>query len=422
MEVVMTRWLSLIALLWTAQTQAQTNLPQKQPVSGTTEVQAVIAANNQFALDLYQQLGSKDGNLFFSPYCISKTLAMVHAGARGDTEKEMAAVLHFSFGQDRLHKAFLETRHALNGGKSTFNIPSPFRSNHDVQLHLSANLWGQRGYGFQRSYLSLVKDYYGGELQEVDFAASEAARKKINAWVEKQTRNKIKELFQAGTIDANTRLVLASAIYFKGDWVQPFKKSGTRDDTFWIAPEKKAQVRLMSQTATFGYFENEELQGLQMPYQGKNLAMIVLLPTKKDGLADLEKNLTAKKLASCVDGFREQKVQVQLPKFTLRSGFDLKQTLEIMGMKKPFGLDADFSGMTGSKEPLVISKVVHQAFVEVNEEGTEAAAATGVSMALYTASPAGPRMPVFRADHPFVFAIRDVRTGVILFMGRFANP
>jgi serpin B len=390
------------------------------PVGLPPEVQSVADANNQFALDLYHKLRNKDGNLFFSPYSISKALAMVWAGARGDTEREMAAVLHFKLGQERQHQAFRETRKLLNR-TGPFGLPP--LPNNKVQLHLSANLWGQRGFDFQESYLSLIQDCYGGGLQEIDFTAAEKARKKINAWVEQQTHNKIQELFQPGTIDTNTRLVLASAIYFKGDWAHPFKKSGTREDSFWVTNSTKVPAMLMSQTDTFGYFEDKDLQGLQMPYEGKDLALIVLLPSKRDGLAELEKALTAEKLAGWVGRFWEQKVNVWLPKFKTTSAMDLNDTLVALGMEKAFTGSADFSGMTGGREPLAISKVVHQAFVDVNEEGTEAAAATGVAMSLSAApGSSGPRVPVFRADHPFVFAIRDVRTGVILFLGRMSKP
>jgi serpin B len=385
------------------------------------EVQSVVAGNNQFALDLYTQMSGRDGNLFFSPYAIDKALAMTYAGARGDTAAEMAAALHFTLGPDRQHHAFLEARKLLNrsGGAPGVGIPLPGKR--DVQLHLAASLWGQRGYGFQKNLLNLLQECYGAGLNEVDFTATEQARKTINAWVEKQTSHKIPQLFGPDVLGPSTRLVLASAIYFKGDWTHPFKKDKTRTELFRVDADNKFRVPMMNQTEPFGYCEDEQVQVLQMTYQGEHLAMVVLLPKKPDGLAELEKALTEEKLAAWVGQLREQKVDVSLPKFKLTDAFSLNETLAALGVKKAFSpAEADFSGMNGGREPLFLSTVLHKAFVDVNEEGTEAAAATGVEVSALALP--GPAVPVFRADHPFVFAIRDVRTGMILFLGRVVKP
>jgi serpin B len=381
------------------------------------EVGSVVTANNQLAIDLYHQMSVSGGNLFFSPYSIHKTLAMVYAGARGDTASEMAAVLHCTLGQERAHQAFREARQLLN-----HRTDGLFRGSHNVQLYLSASLWGQRGYAFQKSYLDLVEDCYGAGLREVDFTAPAAARKTINGWVDEQTRHKIPELFSSGSMDSSTRLVLTSAIYFKGDWVHPFKKRSSGTATFWLNASDRTQVPLIHQTNTFGYFENDQLQGLQMPYEGNDLALIVFLPRKLDGLADLERTLSAEKLAGWLDQLAERKVDVWLPKFKLTTTSGLREVLQALGMKKAFNIDeADFSGMNGGREPLFISAVIHKAFVDVNEEGTEAAAATGATVETI-AMPRAQAVQVFRADHPFLFAIRDVRTGMILFLGRMVQP
>jgi serpin B len=406
------RTLELLALLASISLTPATG--RAQPSASPAEVQAVVNANNQFALDLYNQLGKAEGNLFFSPYSINKTLAMVYAGARGDTEKEMAAVLHFGLGQSRLHQAFLRTRTLLNQRNP---VPGP-----DVQLYLGANLWGQRGYHFEKRFVNLVHECYGGGFEEADFAASEQARTRINNWVEKQTRSKIKDLFPPGSIDLSTRLVLASAIYFKGEWANRFKKSSTRDESFCPTASSKVQIRMMSQTDNFGYFEDADCQALRMPYQGQKLAMMVFLPTKKDGLADLEKALTGKRLADSMERFRAQKVTVGLPRFKMTQAFALKEPLTALGMRRAFGAGADFSGMAREGESLYVSSVHHKAFVDVNEEGTEAAAATGAAIGALSIGPPGPRIPVFWADHPFAFAIYDVRTGLVLFLGRVVNP
>jgi serpin B len=384
------------------------------------ETESVVAANNQFALDLYGNLKERAGNLFFSPYCINKTLAMVYAGARGDTEKEMAAALHFTLGQERQHRAFRDMRDLLNAGHGI--LANPFRTK-EPELYMAAGLWGQRGAGFDNNYLNLIRDCYGAGLQEVDFRDSERVRKQINTWVEDQTRNKIQNLFQPSSLDASTRLVLASAIYFKGDWTHPFLKSDTRDGDFSITPTDKKTVKLMYQASDFGYFEDGDCQVLRMPYQGDRHALVVLLPKKTDGLPELEKKLTAKRLGEAMKGLTDQKVRVWLPKLKMTQEFTLNNALSDLGMRQAFSPSADFRGMNGGNEPLKINEVIHKAFVDVNEEGTEAAAATGVTMNVLSAAPRPePVIPVFRADHPFAFAICDVRTGLILFLGRVEQP
>jgi serpin B len=395
-------------------------------VGSPQEAQSVITANNEFALDLYRQLGSGGGNLFYSPYSIHKVLAMTYAGARGDTAAEMARVLHLNLGQERQHQAYRELRQRLNASAvGTLASINPFRSQRDVQLYLSACLWAQRGYGFQKSYLSLVQDCYGAGLQEVDFRAGDAARKTINGWVDHQTNHKIPELFGRDALGINTRLVLTTAIYFKGDWVHAFPKNGTEDEPFWATAKEKVRVPMMHQAGTFGYCADSQVQVLRLPYVGQKLALLVVLPRKQDGLVDLEKMLTAEKLGTWLGQMREQQVDVSLPRFKLDEEFALKDALQALGMSKAFAPGkADFRGMNGGREELFIDSVVHKAFIELNEEGAEAAAATGVTMQALSASmgPGTPVIPVFRADHPFVFAIYDVRTGVVLFLGRVARP
>jgi serpin B len=384
---------------------------------------SVVTANNQLALDLYGRLTCPGENVIFSPSSISKTLAMAYAGARGATEREMAAVLHFTLGQERQHRAFLEMRNLLNrnhpalaGGSST-RKPIP-------QLYLSANLWGQRGYGFRKDYLKLLHECYGADLQEIDFRASERARRTINDWVEQQTNRRIQELFPPATITSNSRLVLASAIYFKDGWASPFETSATRPETFRVDARTRISVPMMHGTEGFDYFENDQVQALRMMYEGEERAMLVLLPRRVDGLAGLEKMLTADHLKAWMGGLRTQKVEVWLPKFRMNSDFMLEDTLASLGMRKAFHPgEADFSGMNGGREPLFINVVTHKAFVEVNEEGAEAAAATGIVRAVLSAPPLRPTpIPVFRADHPFLFAICDVQTGLVLFLGRVMKP
>jgi serpin B len=267
--------------------------------------------------------------------------------------------------------------------------------------------------------VKLNKENYGAGLKEVDFAAdAEGARKTINAWVEKETKEKIKELLRPGVVGSDTRLVLTNAIYFKGDWARQFKKDATREEEFRLGGGKGVRAPLMRQRRTFGYLDGGTFQALEMPYAGKDLSMVVLLPKKLDGLPDLEKSLTPDDLVGWLKRLREQEVDVALPRFKLTAEFELKPVLSSLGMPLAFTAGkADFSGVDGSRK-LFLSAVVHKAFVDVNEQGTEAAAATGV-VARATAVHV---TPVFRADHPFVFLIRDRRSDSVLFLGRLANP
>jgi serpin B len=287
------------------------------------------------------------------------------------------------------------------------------------ELVVANALWGQKGYKFKDDFLTLVKTNYDGNLELVDFAKqTEEARKTINDWVENKTKDKIKELIKPGMLDTTTRLVLTNAIYFKGKWAVQFKPELTRDAPFTLPGGEKVTVPMMNQTGNFGYMETDTIQILEMPYVGNGLSMVILLPRKPDGVEDLEKELTSDNLAGWLTKLRKREVQVFVPKFKMTSEFSLGDTLSAMGMPDAFSTKADFSGMTGSRD-LFISAVVHKAYVDVYEEGTEAAAATGVGMKLTSIAPPP---PVFRADHPFIFLIRDNQTGSILFLGRCANP
>jgi serpin B len=380
-------------------------------LAAEADVKAFVTGNTTFAFDLYAklkdlpQVKQAGGNLFFSPYSISTALAMTAAGARGATATQMASVLHVqgdAGAAGQLHKS-------LQGGAEKGGY----------QLNIANALWGQKGFSFLESFLSTTKSGYGAGLNEVDFARSGEASKTINTWVEQQTKGKIKELISPGVLGAQTRLVLTNAIYFKGDWASKFKKENTADADFSVVPGKNVRVPLMNQKGTFAYGETDQLQVLSLPYKGETLSMLVLLPKEKSSLAIVERELDAKGLETVLGRLSEQEVQVYLPKFKLTCGpLELNDTLVALGMKDVFNPNAaDFSGMDGKKD-LFISDVVHKAFVEVNEEGTEAAAATGVVMR----ATAVRTTPVFRADRPFMFLIRENQTGSILFIGRMMNP
>ncbi len=379
-----------------------------------SDAKIVAAGNDQFATDLYARLRSgKSSNLFFSPYSISTALAMTDAGAKGETEKQMSQVLHFSLPLDKLHPAFSALRQSL--------IPKDKTPGY--QLRVANRLWGQQGFHFLPTYLQVTKDDYGAELGLVDFKQqTESARTTINSWVEQQTENKIKDLLAPGVLNAETRLVLTNAIYFKATWQYKFEKTATVDANFNVSTTKEVSVPMMHQTTQLSYAENDDVQFLEMPYGVGKPAMVILLPKKTEGLEALEKEVTSENVQKWTGSLKPRLVKVSLPKFKMTSQFSLKDVLESMGMTLAFSNKADFTGMS-TVEPLSISAVIHQAFVDVDEEGTEAAASTAVPVKAKSASISKPEEPVeFRADHPFVYMLRDRQTGSILFLGRMVNP
>jgi serpin B len=373
------------------------------------DVQTVVQGNTAFALDLYARLREREGNLFYSPYSISTALAMTYAGARGETEAQMARVLHFTLGQQLLHPAFGSLRGEIQGAGQK----------RKYQLQTANRLWGQKGYGFLPHFLKTTETYYGAGLKEVDFVrATEEARRMINGWVEEQTNDKIRELLKPGLVTPNTRLVLTNAIYFKAAWMLPFNARQTRDEDFLLADGNKVKAKLMHGRRHANYFKGDTFVAVELPYERHDLSMIILLPNQADGLPALEQRFTMANLKQWLGKLSDHDVDVTLPKFKLTSEFLLEGVLSKMGMPIAFGTGADFSGMT-TRDKLYISRVVHKAFVDVNEAGTEAAAATAVLME--RAAPISPRA-TFHADHPFVYLIRDNRTGSILFVGRVTDP
>jgi len=383
---------------------------ENTPMKSSEEVRQVAHSGNEFAFHLYGQLRTThSGNLFFSPTSISTALAMTYAGAEGETEKEMADVLNFSLPETETHAAFAELTDIFNAAED-----SPY------ELRVANRLWGQTGYGFLPEFLAVTRKQYGAELAQVDFInETEQTRREINAWIARQTNDKIKDLIPRGAIDTLTRLVLTNAVYFQGTWEHTFDKRSTRDAPFTTAGGEKVDVPLMYQKEHFSYAKVDDLQVLEMPYKGDDLSMLILLPAEADGLAALEEKLTTKNLKAWTDSMRRKEVRTYVPRFQFTEQFMLNSPLAALGMTRAFNAQkADFSGMNG-KRNLYITAAVHKAFVDVNEEGTEAAAATGIVVGA-TAAPIDPI--IFRADHPFVFMIRDGRTGSILFLGRVVNP
>jgi serpin B len=392
-------------------TNSTAAIAQEAAVATFEEKADVVKGNSEFAVALYAKLQVQQGNLFFSPYSISTALAMTYAGARGETSRQMAEALRFAPEQGRLHATFAAiAADVAQAGKAK-----------GVVLHIANALWEERGHGILDEFRRIVKTAYGGRVEEVSFTDdAEGVRRTINEWVAEQTQGKIRDLIGPGVLSSLTRLVLTNAIYFKGAWLSAFEQKATRDEPFWTSATDSIPVPMMNQTGRFRYAESDQVQVLELPYAGREISMTVLLPKKKDGLAELERGLTLDQLSGRLSGLREQKVLVQLPKFKVTSQFELRRALGALGMTDAFCDRADFSGIDGKKD-LFISAVIHKAFVDVSEEGTEAAAATAVAIGVTSIARPAP-VPEFRADHPFMFLIRHVPSGTILFLGRVANP
>ncbi len=380
--------------------------------SPAPESGAAAQSVNAFAVDLYKQIRKPDGNLIFSPYSVSMCLAMAYAGARGNTESQMAKALRFGLDQPKLNEAFgALNAQILAAGKDKA-----------VEINVANALWVEKTYSLLNKYLESVRINYQGGVEQLDFLhGPDAARKTINIWVEKQTKDKIKNLLAPGTISADTPLVLTNAIYFKGAWQSPFREKITREDPFTLLGGKEIRVPMMRRKDSFRYAEEQDLQVLEAPYKGGEFAMIALLPAKQKRLEDFERSITFDRLNQWTRNLQMRQVEVYLPKFKMTSGFPLKTALTGLGMTDAFSPKADFSGMT-PKKSLFIGDVVHKAFVEVNEEGTEAAAATAVVMETALPPKKLPPVPVFRADHPFLFLIVHKRSNCVLFFGRVTKP
>ena len=391
---------------------------EETPAHPTTDsAKTIVEANNRFAFDLYGQLaGDKENsgeNIFFSPFSISTALAITSEGARGQTADEIRAVFHLPEDNTVQREGFAEIIAGINRGASGYT------------LQTANALWAEQTYPFLPEYIATADRYYGAKTTNLDFINKpDESRITINRWVEEQTEDRIKDLLPPDSVNPATRMVITNAIYFKGTWVKQFDENKTAEEDFRTGSGEIVRIPMMQRTddeAIFGYTETDTLQVLSMPYAsdgGKNLSMLVILP-EGDDLAAVEPSLDADALAALQQSLESQRVRVFFPKFTMETKYFLPKTLAEMGMPTAFTGGADFSGMDGIGG-LFISNVIHQAFVEVNEEGTEAAAATAVVL-MKGAAP-GEEIPVFQADHPFIFLIQDDETGNILFMGRVVNP
>jgi serpin B len=385
------------------------------PVVAPADLTSFADGNGAFALNLYGNLKNTDGNLFFSPYSISEALAMTYGGARDTTATQMATALQFLLSQDKLHPAFnyVDLQLAQRGNDLTGANAQGFK------LSVVNAIWGQKGFNFVSQYLDLLAQNYGAGMRIVDYInAAEQARQTINQWVSDQTAGKIPELLPSGSVNDLTRLVLTNAIYFKAAWDSQFQKSSTQAGQFHPLAGADITAQMMYQMKYFKYAEGSDYQAVELPYNGNQLAMDILLPARDQCIA-FESALNYAKLQGILNALNSLEVKLTMPKFSFNSQFGLKKALSDLGMPVAFSAsDADFSGMDGKKD-LFISDVIHKAFVSVDEEGTEAAAATGVIMGT-TAMPVN--IKEFTMDHPFIFLIRDIPTNSILFMGRVMAP
>jgi len=377
---------------------------------------APTAATAEFCIDLYKHLAVEKGNIFFSPFSIATALAMTSAGAAGATDAEMAKVLHLNPDHSKRHSECAVWAKSLNSARrSIFEKPGG-----GLEISAANALWCANRIQFNQSFVDIAKKNYLAEVRGLDFVRNAAgAVNEINGWVAEKTRGKIKQIITPDAVNPMTALILTNAIYFKGDWASQFEKESTRDQDFTLDGGAKIQCPTMSQSEPFPYAQRDGFAALDMPYVGGQVSMLILLPDRVDGLSDLEKRLDRALVDGAIRALKSQKVVVYLPKFHAETRYQVSDALQALGMKLAFTPAADFKGIS-NEGPLYISAVIHKAFVDVDEKGTEAAAATAVTMELASAVTRSP--PVFRADHPFIYLIRDSKSGQILFAGRMADP
>ncbi len=430
--------LALVALNLTGCTRCTSSgsRSHKREVSIAERDQAVKGATD-FAFSMYAKLKG-DGNFFYSPYSLWEALAMTYAGANADTKTQMAKALNFGTSEPFIHSAI----HTLNRTFHESGIDSA-----DFRLSISNALWGQEGHKFLDPFLSTLKDSHDSDLRRVDFKNhTDEARVRINDWAKKATEGQIKEIIPSGILSADTRLVLTNAIYLKGKWKNPFDKTATQPADFQISPGHDpnrcdkpgvcteigvisphyVKADMMQTTAKFRYAETDEYSAVEMPYVGDKFAMLAILPKRPKvdtrvpheinplGMVELEQKLSHDYLQRIKGSLKEDEIYLQFPKFTIRTNSNPKNALKEMGMTNAFSDKGDFSLMTGARD-LFVSNVLHEAFILVDEEGTEAAAATGVVGAMSA-------MPGIRFDRPFICLIWDKESGTVLFMGRMFNP
>jgi len=382
------------------------------PQAELDQIKALAEAHNTFALDLYQQLAGEGENIFYSPYSIYMALLMTYAGAAGDTASQMESTLHLPYPQEEIHAVMNALNQQLKANSLVDDEPA-------FTLNIVNQLWGQAGYAFLPEFLNTLSQNYNAGLKTVDFAADpEAARELINLWVEAQTNEKIKDLIPAGALNELTRLVITNAVYFKAAWLYPFDPENTKDGSFTLLDGSQVEVPMMHQSGSMRAYVSQDVQAVELPYEGGTYSMVALMPTV-GSLDAFAQALTAESLQGILDQLDRASVTLSMPKFKFEAAFGLNDALKALGMTDAFDpLQANFSRMNGTTD-LYITSALHKAYVDVNEEGTEAAAATAVVVGL-TSAPS--QSYTITLDHPFLFLIRDNDTGTLLFVGRMADP
>jgi len=363
--------------------------------------------NNEFAVDFYKKVSlSEKGNIFFSPISLSTAMGMTFAGSQNKTQNQIAKVFHFPANNKSFHSLHGKLTKILNQKKT------------DLEVSMVNRLWIEKTYSLKRSYKKLMKNAYQSSFESVDFIGKyDENRLRINDYILKQTHEKIKDLLPPNSVDTKTRLILTNAIYFKGNWEVPFQKERTKVADFNITPEQKVKCPMMGVKDEFNYYEDLKLQAIELPYTDTSFSMIFLLPSENTSLTEYESNLTFDHIKAVINAMDYQEIIVSIPKFKLSEGYQLKQILTEMGMPEAFSMDADLSGLS-SKNDLKITDVFHQAFVDVNEEGTEAAAATALVVGVKSIG----RDTFFIANRPFMFIILNKKSNTFMFMGRVNNP
>ncbi len=381
-----------------------------KPVNGFHS-ENLAEASNHFALDLFRQVHTKSDNLVFSPYSIGTVLAMIYSGAEGETAEEIREVLYFP-PANKLDPAVKELKDRILSGDT---LPG-------TEINLANAIWAQAGFNFLPEYIENIQHWYDAPLTEMDFINEDSREKnriRINSWVEDNTKQKIRELLSPGVLDANTRMVLTNAIYFKGEWMWEFDKARTAASIFRVSSGQTVMTDFMHLTQTLPYYEDDEVQSIKLPYRHERLSMIIILPKSVEGWEMISRVLDLDRLRKMESQFESTEVQLSIPKFSLELKLNLREELSAMGMGLAFSRDADLSGMNGEKN-LFVSEVIHKAFIEVSERGTEASAATGAVISLKSSLKESPLR--FHADHPFLYLIQDRQTGCIIFLGRLVKP
>jgi serpin B len=367
--------------------------------------------NNRFAVDLYKKLQKKDVNLIFSPYSISTAFGFVYTGAKSGTAEQIASTFYFETNACNTADQFARVQSVIND----------IEKESGINLHSVNGLWIQKNYHILQSFMSAATEDYEASVSHVDFKKDcEKVRLNINQWVEKNTQSKIKNLIAPGMLDSLTRMVLVNAIYFKAKWMHQFKEKSTVKAPFYKSNGKQVEAQMMKQNESFNYKEIDDLQVVELPYENRRISMFIFLPKQSHSLTDVEASLDYNDLQQFTRNMNREQVLLWLPKFKIELSVSLNKMLSSMGMPSAFGGNADFSGIDGTTL-LYITEAVHKAYIDVDEYGTEAAAATAVVCGLKAAPPFG-KPKVFKADHPFLFIIKENTTGSILFMGRVVNP